>query len=58
MKRVIKDSMRGILVKLLIDFSAEEKKDSKTIMHYVDQFVKNFDRYLGAYNDFKDYEED
>lgn len=58
MKRVIKDSMRTILFNLLVDFSTEEKMDSETIKHYVDQFITNFERYLRAYNDFKDYKED
>lgn len=58
MKRVIKESMRGILFNLLVDFSTEEKKDSETIKHYTDQFVTQFERYLGAYNDFKDCKED
>lgn len=58
MKRVIKKRMRSILFNLLVDFSTEEKKDSETIKHYADQFIVQLERYLGAYNDFKDCKED
>lgn len=58
MKQATEESLKGILVTLLVEFSAEGKKDSETIMRYVDRFVKNFDYYVDAYNDAKEYEED
>ena len=54
MKRVIKDSFKGIMVKHLIDFALEKDKDLHTIEHYADHCVTEFERYLRAYNEFKE----
>lgn len=54
MKRVIKDSFKGIMVKHLIDFALEKDKDLRTIEHYADHCVTEFERYLRAYNEFKE----
>jgi len=54
MKRVIRDSFKGIMVKHLIDFALEKDKDLATIEHYAEHCVNEFERYLRAYNDFKE----
>jgi len=54
MKRVIRDSFKGIMIKHLIDFVLEKDKDLETIEHYAEHCVNEFERYLRAYNDFKE----
>ena len=54
MKRVLRDSIKGIMVKHLIDFALEKDKDLRTIEYYAENCVAEFERYLRAYNEFKE----
>lgn len=54
MKRVVRDSFKTILKKHLIDFALEQNKDTATIEHYAEHCVTEFERYLRAYNEFKE----
>lgn len=54
MKRVIKQSMKELMVKYLTEFRHEKDKDTTTIEHYANNFVNEFERYLSAYHDFKE----
>lgn len=54
MKRVLRESLKGILVKHLMDFTMEKDKTLATIEHYAEHSVTEFERYLEAYNDFKE----
>ena len=54
MKRVIKESMKSLLVKYLSEFSREKDPDARQIECYANNFVTEFERYLAAYNEFKE----
>lgn len=54
MKKVIRNSFKGIMVKHLIDFALEKDKSLNTIEHYAEHCVEEFERYLRAYNEFKE----
>lgn len=54
MKKTIKQSMRTMLVKYLVDFGFEIEKNTATAEFYADNFVEEFERYLTAYNEFKE----
>lgn len=54
MKKVIKDSMRDMLVKLLMEFMNEKDKNTTTVVAYAESFCDNFERYLRAYKEFKE----
>lgn len=54
MKPVIKQSMETILIKYLNEFLTEKEKDFSTVEHYAHNCVEEFDRYLKAYNEFKE----
>ncbi len=54
MKKEIKQSMKKLLMARLEEFSHEPKQDKVTIEHYANNFVTEFERYLRAYNDFKE----
>lgn len=54
MKKVIKKSMKELLIKYLTEFRAEDDKDNLQIESYANNFVTEFERYLEAYNDFKE----
>lgn len=54
MKKVIKQSLRDIAVKVLIDFGYEKDKSHAIVEPYADSLTEQFERYLKAYNDFKE----
>lgn len=54
MKRVIKEGMKNLVVKYLSEFARENEKDAGTIEHYANNFVNDFERWMAAYNDFKE----
>lgn len=54
MKSVIKDSMKTMLVKYFANFGMERERDMKQCKSYADSFVNEFERYLKAYNEFKE----
>lgn len=54
MKKEIKQSMKKLLMARLEEFSHEPKQDKVTIECYANNFVVEFERYLRAYNDFKE----
>lgn len=54
MKKVIRNSFKGIMVKHLIDFALEKDKDLATIEHYAEHCVAEFERYMKAYNEFRE----
>ena len=55
MKAVIRQSMKEMLNKLLLEFCNDgTRKDSAVIEHYAESFVENFERYLKAYHEFKE----
>lgn len=54
MKSVIRDSMKTMLVKYFADFGMERERDMKQCESYADSFIAEFDRYLKAYNEFKE----
>jgi hypothetical protein len=54
MKSVIKDSMKTMLVKYFANFGMERERDMKQCESYADSFVDEFERYLKAYNEFKE----
>lgn len=54
MKKVIKQSLTEIAIRYLTDFGFEKEKDSATIRHYAEGISNEFERYLGAYHDFKE----
>lgn len=43
-----------MLVKYLLEFTKEPQKDISTIEHYAEKFVSDYERYLVAYNEFKE----
>lgn len=54
MKPVIKQSMKTILIKYLNEFLTEKEKDFSTVEHYAHNCVEEIERYLKAYNEFKE----
>lgn len=54
MKKVIKQSLKELFFKYLMEFRHETDKDSRQIESYANNFVTEFERYLEAYNDFKE----
>lgn len=54
MKRVIKDSMEQMLIKYFANFGMEKERDMKQCQSYADAFLEEFERYLRAYNEFKE----
>lgn len=55
MKAVIRQSMKEMLFKLLLEYNNDTtRKDNAVIEHYAESFVENFERYLKAYNEFKE----
>ncbi len=54
MKKVLKESMESMLTKTLTEFSHEKEQDPETIKCYTDKFIDDFERYLRAYNEFKE----
>ena len=54
MKRVIRSSLKLILVKAFVEFALEKDHDSKQIEAYANGTVEEFERYLAAYNEFKE----
>ena len=55
MKDVIRQSMKEMLVKLLLEFTNDSaRKDVPLIEHYAESFCENFERYLKAYHEFKE----
>lgn len=54
MKKVIKSSLQEIALRHLVDFGFEKEKDTNTARHYAEHLVNEFERYLGAYNEFKE----
>ena len=54
MKKVIRQSFRMILIKHLFEFALEKDKSVSTVEHYADHAIEEFDRYLKAYNEFKE----
>ena len=54
MKKIIKSSMKEMLMRYLTNFSHEKEMDSVQIESYANNFVNEFERYLNAYNDFKE----
>lgn len=54
MKKVLKQSMEIILVKHLMEFTREPNKDLSTIKHYAETFTNEYEKYLMAYNEFKE----
>ena len=54
MKRVIKESLKALLVKRFSEFAREKNQDAQQIETYANNFVTEFERYLAAYNEFKE----
>ena len=54
MKPVVKQSMVNMMTKYLMNFRAEPDKDDAQIASYASHFADEFERYLSAYNDFKE----
>lgn len=54
MKRVIKDAMKSMLIKYFTNFGMEKERDMKQCQSYADNFLEEFERYLRAYNEFKE----
>ena len=54
MNRTIRQAMKEMVHKTLINFRSEPDKDLAQIEHYAESFIRDFERYLGAYHDFKD----
>lgn len=54
MKKVIKDSMKEMLVNMLMDFRHEDEMNMSTIEYYAGNYVNKVEKYLQAYNDFKE----
>lgn len=54
MKRVIRDSMKTMLTKYFANFGMEKDRDMKQCQSYADNFIEEFERYLKAYNEFKE----
>lgn len=54
MKAQQRSALKEITLKHLIDFKAEEDKELPTMEHYAEHLAREFERYLRAYNDFKE----
>lgn len=55
MKKVIHDSFKSIIANHLAEFAREKGNTNKPIIdHYAEHCVAEFERYLKAYNDFKE----
>lgn len=54
MKKVVRDSMKDMCVKMLKDFRSETEQDDGQVEAYANNFVSSFERYLRAYNEFKE----
>ena len=54
MKKAIKEGMKNLVVKYLTEFAHDKEKDAGTIECYANNFVNDFERWMAAYNDFKE----
>lgn len=53
MKRLIKESMKALLVKRFSEFAREKEQDAAQIETYANNFITEFERYLRAYHEFE-----
>lgn len=55
MKHTLKASLALLMEKYLIEFMRDPNyKDAGQIQHYATKFADDYERYLRAYNDFKE----
>ena len=54
MKKILKKSMKQILIKYLAEFSKEKDQSLVQVETYANNFVNEYERYLNVYNEFKE----
>lgn len=54
MKKILKKSMKQMLIKYLAEFSKEKDQSPAQVETYANNFVNEYERYLNAYNEFKE----
>ena len=54
MKKILKKSMKQMLIKCLAEFSKEKDQSPAQVETYANNFVNEYERYLNAYNEFKE----